>query len=130
MADGRLNKCSDCTKKDNTKRRQDNLESVQAYDRKRNKTPERLAAKRESVKKNPDAPRRAKRNWAERNKEKRAAHIIVGNAVRDGRLIKQLCHVCGDETVQAHHPDYSQPLLVVWVCDTHHKDIHKQEQTK
>jgi hypothetical protein len=25
---------------------------------------------------------------------------------------------------QAHHPDYSKPLDVVWLCDDHHKQAH------
>ena len=125
-SDGKELSCKKCRKQNVKAARQKNLENYQAYDRKRNKTPERLEAKRESVKRNPEAPRAAKKRWAERNREKRAAHTIVGNAVRDGRLIKEPCHICGDETVQAHHPDYSQPLPVVWVCDKHHKEIHKQ----
>jgi hypothetical protein len=48
--------------------------------------------------------------------------------VRRGVLVKRPCEVCGDEKSQAHHPDYSQPKLVQWLCRPHHLDLHKNEQ--
>ena len=65
-----------------------------------------------------------KRAWAERNPEKRRAQVAVGNAVRDGRLQKEPCAVCGTEKVQAHHDDYSKPLEVTWLCASHHREAH------
>ena len=62
--------------------------------------------------------------WREMNSLKRAAHIILGNAVKYGKVKKQLCWVCGG-LAEAHHPDYSKPLDVVWLCSQHHKDTHK-----
>ena len=39
--------------------------------------------------------------------------------------IKQLpCAFCGNEESQRHHPDYSQPLLIVWLCATCHRELH------
>jgi len=32
--------------------------------------------------------------------------------------------VCGAENAQAHHDDYSRPLDVRWLCDTHHRQHH------
>lgn len=61
--------------------------------------------------------------WKKSNPERRAANVKVGNAVRDGRLRKQPCWVCGAKAV-AHHPDYSRPLDVVWLCQPHHKQTH------
>jgi hypothetical protein len=66
-----------------------------------------------------------KRRWAERNPEKRAAHIAVGNAVRDGRLVKLPCEVCGAKA-QAHHDDYSKPLEVRWLCPPHHAEERRK----
>jgi hypothetical protein len=41
------------------------------------------------------------------------------------------CFKCGiektpahDEKPEAHHPDYSAPLDVVWLCSAHHKQAH------
>jgi len=66
----------------------------------------------------------AKKKWIERNKLKRAAHLIVGSAIRDGRLFKKPCAVCGDEDVVAHHDDYYKPLEVTWLCVEHHNAHH------
>lgn len=62
--------------------------------------------------------------WKERNKLRRAAHVILGNAVRSGRVQKLPCWICGSEHVEGHHPDYDAPLSVVWLCAVHHKEIH------
>jgi hypothetical protein len=41
-----------------------------------------------------------------------------------GRLSKEPCFVC-DGDAQMHHPDYGQPLKVVWLCRKHHLDWHR-----
>ncbi len=68
---------------------------------------------------------RSRRKWQEQNVLKRAAHIIVGNAVRDGKLIKQSCEKCGAMKVHAHHDDYTKPLTVRWLCTMHHAEVHR-----
>lgn len=70
--------------------------------------------------------RESSKKWQEQNLLKRAAHVIVGNAVRDKRLIPwPVCAVpeCCDKP-EAHHPDYDRPLDVVWLCPYHHKQAH------
>lgn len=62
--------------------------------------------------------------WIERNPDKRQAHTITGNAIRDGRLVKQPCEVCGNPIVHAHHDDYTKPLDVRWLCVEHHTEHH------
>ncbi len=132
MADGHLNKCKKCTKKDAYQYRQDNLERIKKYDRNRPNAAERngkfKCAEKERLK-DPDARKRRaeiKKRWIENNVIKRAAHIIAGNAVRDGKLIKQPCEVCGEVKVEAHHPDYEKPLGVNWLCTSCHVEIHKK----
>lgn len=46
-------------------------------------------------------------------------------AVKDGRLIRGPCEVCGAAAVDAHHDDYGRPLDVRWLCMQHHKQWHK-----
>lgn len=65
----------------------------------------------------------AKKRWAERNTIKRAAHLVVSNAIRDGRMEKKPCEKCGDEAV-AHHEDYTKPYEVTWLCVKHHNKRH------
>ena len=113
MKDGYLNKCKNCTKKDSRKNRSINLEYYRQYDRDRfQNNPERrkitYAIASEYRKKYP---------------ERYKAHNAVNNAVRDGRLIKKPCCVCGSLKSHGHHEDYSKPLEVVWVCAAHHREL-------
>lgn len=78
------------------------------------------------------AANRAKREWAKRNYPKRRAHIAVGNAIRDGKLVKGPCELAGDDCsgkIHAHHDDYAKPLEVRWFCTGHHRDEHRHEET-
>lgn len=127
MRDGHLNKCKVCC------RAYANGHNKKAHvlerDRIRNARPERVAA-RKAYAKTPEgkaALARAKAAWRDRNKRKRAAHVAVGNAVRDGKLVPQPCEECG-MTAQAHHDDYSKPLDVRWLCPTHHSQWHKHNE--
>lgn len=135
MTDGHLNKCKECAKKDAKEVRGKNIDYYREYDRNRPNARERnrkfLAAEKERLK---DPAYREKRNalkkrWAEENTIKRAAHIITGNAIRDGKLIKQPCEKCGELKVEAHHYDYSRPLEVNWLCKKCHAEHHKLERT-
>lgn len=45
-------------------------------------------------------------------------------AIRSGRLVRQPCVCCGNPKSEGHHPDYSRPLEVVWLCGPHHKAVH------
>lgn len=58
-----------------------------------------------------------------RRRLKRQANTAVGNALRDGRLIRPApCHYCGIVTrLEAHHWDYYRPLDVTWLCDRCHQ---------
>lgn len=62
--------------------------------------------------------------WRKRNPFADWAHSATRAASRRGLIQKQPCEVCGDANSEAHHPDYSQPLNVVWLCRAHHKALH------
>jgi hypothetical protein len=126
MGDGRLNKCKECTKKDVLEHRLANLAKVRAYDRMRGSMPHRVAARAEYAKTAAyqESHKATAAKWQAKHPERKKATVAVNNAVRDGRLKKQPCWVCGDKA-QAHHPDYSRPLDVVWLCPPHHKQTHK-----
>jgi len=66
----------------------------------------------------------ANKKWQEQNALRRAAHVLLNNALKNGRITKTACFTCGEEKVEAHHADYSNPLGVIWLCAKHHKDIH------
>ena len=59
--------------------------------------------------------------------EEYCARYILGNAVKQGKIIRLPCIVCGDEKSQGHHEDYTKPLDVIWLCDKHHKEKHKTD---
>lgn len=72
----------------------------------------------------------AREKWQERNADKRAAHVILGNAVRDGRVFKpDSCQSCGDTgcRIEGHHHDYTKPLDVKWLCRSCHVEEHRKE---
>lgn len=61
------------------------------------------------------------------SQECRAVVKIVQQALRRGELVKpSACSWCGVEgNVQAHHPDYDRPLMVVWICAPCHRAHHR-----
>ncbi len=65
--------------------------------------------------------------WNAANPEKRAAHRYVEKAVRVGALTRVPCERCGTNVrVHAHHDDYALPLSVMWLCQLHHKERHRE----
>lgn len=112
MADGHLNKCKQCTKQDVREWYGRTPVERRAYEQRRSRLPERRAQLSSNV-----ALVRA------RAPEKYRARTAVGNALRDGRLIKTLCSSCGSaERVEGHHDDYSRPLDVEWLCFRCHRN--------
>lgn len=45
--------------------------------------------------------------------------------LRDKKIERQPCEICGDDNGEGHHPDYNRPLEVHWLCRKHHRQIHK-----
>ena len=113
MADGYLNQCKPCYKSRVRKTRANNVEYYREYDRERSKTPEnRLRNALNS------------RAYELKHPERYKATTALNNAIQDKKLFRLPCEVCGNLKVEAHHPDYSKPLSVVWLCPEHHKAIH------
>lgn len=96
------------------------------YDNARLKDPKRIKARLDYQKtKGKEKHNAACRKWVANNTVKRAAHILVGNAIRDGKLVKKSCEICGNEKTNAHHDNYALPLVVRWLCDDHHSEWHR-----
>jgi len=117
MADGYLNKCRECAKKDsdeNYKRKmQDPHWQIKERERQREKDSRYRAA---GLRK-----KRERTHDYKKTKEKYGAYL---NAIREKRITPLPCVVCGKEKAQGHHEDYSKPLDVVWLCVRHHQDRH------
>lgn len=55
---------------------------------------------------------------------RRRARWFVARLKTAGKLKSQPCAECGAEPTEAHHKDYSQPLLIVWLCRSCHGKLH------
>lgn len=115
MADGHLNKCKECNKKDVRQNYQDNNEHYLEYEKARANLPHRIALNRVTT-----------TRMRTRFPKKYSAHNAVNNALRDGRLKRKPCERCGSLRVHGHHDDYSKPLDVTWLCPKHHKERHRE----
>jgi hypothetical protein len=110
---GVASRCKDCHKAAMKVRALTNPR-VQEYDRERAKTPERKQRARQVT-----------IRWRTEHPDAYKAHTAVSNAVRDGKLKKQPCSICGTEKgVHGHHKDYAKPLDVIWLCAKCHHRVH------
>lgn len=114
MADGHLNKCKRCTKKDAVNNYRKNIDYYKMYNKLRENNPERKAKKISY-----------QRNYREKNKGKYKANRKVANALKYGILVRKPCEVCGNAKSEAHHEDYRKYLDVKWLCFKHHREIHQ-----
>lgn len=110
-------KCKECVKATVRANRLNKIDYYRAYDKLRASQPHRMANNFYQS-----------RTWRQEYPDRRRAQGLVQQALRTGRLQRQLCWVCGGHAV-AHHPDYDRPLDVVWLCQAHHKQTHALVQT-
>ena len=117
MADGRLGKCKECTKKDTAENRYAKHEKYLEYDRERAKLPHRIALRNETI-------GRRQRNHPDRAK----ANQALTNALKSKKVVRPCaCWSCGsDYRIEGHHADYSNPLGVTWLCVFCHKRVHAE----
>jgi len=113
MTDGLLGKCKDCARRDALQHRNRTIEKARAYDRERSKLPHRVAL-------HADGSRRRRAL----NPERHRAHQQLRRAVKKGIVKRLPCSVCGSQKSIGHHPDYSKPIDVVWLCQPHHAAVH------
>lgn len=64
------------------------------------------------------------------NPDKIYAQVQAQRALRLGQIKKESCVICKSESSLMHHNDYSKPLEVVWVCKSHHREIHYANRRK
>jgi len=130
MADGHLGKCKTCAKRDVAERAG-----------RLGNNPEWLAKERARCREKQERYRRlglepkakvsleARRRYRKANPHKFLARQKAGRAQRKGRLVKPTaCQLCGEtlKRLVKHHPDYSQPLQVQWLCDKCHGFVHRK----
>lgn len=134
--DGLQGKCKECAKSVSKRNRVEKADYYKKYDAWRFKNDPRVKSRHKrylGTEKGIDSMRKSQYLWINNNPDKRAAHVILGNAVRDGRILKpDHCSKCGEfqpsRNIHAHHNDYSKPLDVVWLCVQCHVDTHSPDQ--
>jgi hypothetical protein len=126
------NRCAECHKAKVRQNRAENADYYRAYDAKRFQEDPRVKNRHDRYRQTPEgiaSIRAAQRKWDAENKDKKAAHIILNNAVRDRRIVKpDTCQSCGaGGRIHGHHADYAFPLSVEWLCQKCHWIRHKHE---
>lgn len=69
-----------------------------------------------------DRDRQSRVRFPDRVRARRA----VQSAIAAGRLTPGVCYALSPEcrgSIEAHHPDYSKPVEVVWSCKAHHRAL-------
>lgn len=62
--------------------------------------------------------------WRSKNKDKDIAHYTISNAIRDKRLKRKPCRICGNLLGEAHHLSYDDPYNIDWLCKSCHTKAH------
>lgn len=104
------------------------VDLYRAYEESRASLPHRVEARRAYAQTDAGkaAHQAAVKRHRQRKSERYQARNKLNNAIRDGRLKKLPCFICGDPNVEGHHPAYSLPLDVSWLCNKHHREIHDE----
>ena len=102
-------------------------ECRRAFDRERNHRPDRRLQIKlwEQSERGKELRSQSKKLDRERNKQAYRARRILNKMIKGGFIKHLPCQECGNIKSMAHHPDYSKPIDVVWVCQKHHSEIHR-----
>lgn len=128
-SDGFDSSCKDCRKEKVRLNRISKLEYYKEYDRNRFIKDPRVKARHKAYQatdKGKAAAKRSSQAWISANPKKKKASTAIGNAIRDGKIARKPCEICGSTTrVHGHHDDYDKIYDVRWLCPKHHRDWHK-----
>lgn len=114
-------KCNHCGSKDRlikTSKWKGKLRTIQYYSC--NKCNYKRIRKYYKTKSGLESARKTHKKYRLRNKEKVKAWIIARKIIS-----KNICKYCKKTNVIKHHPDYSKPNEIIFVCRYHHRQIHK-----
>jgi hypothetical protein len=86
----------------------------------------RDAINREYYSQNKERWRDYSKKFSKKNPEIKFAHKIITELKRLGLIEQQPCYVCDAPKAQAHHEDYSLPHDILWLCNSCHKQRHRE----
>jgi hypothetical protein len=126
---GVTSRCAECHRAKVRENRAANVEYYRAYDAERFQADPKVKERHRRYQATEAGKRsmeQARLKWMANSPEKRAAHVILGNAVRDGLVSKpKCCSRCGaGGKIHGHHFDYTKPLDVIWLCPACHHQEH------
>lgn len=88
------------------------------------------------MKANPEKVAEYMRNTRKRFPERERARVILNRAIRRGEIVRPtVCEDCGryegwnneplpgKGVIEGHHTDYTQPLIVEWLCRLCHNEM-------
>ena len=58
------------------------------------------------------------------------ARKLARYALAHGKISRKPCEACGEQHAEMHHPNYTAPLDVVWLCTVCHTKVHVQYESK
>lgn len=58
---------------------------------------------------------------------KAKARSLARKAVNEGKIKRQCCEICKNPEAVKHHPDYSKPLEIRWLCSRCHGKTWRKE---
>ena len=126
-------RCKDCHKKLVKENREDKAEYYKQYDAFRYQNDPKVKERHRRYAQTDQgrfAFNKARLKWLEKSPEKRACHVILNNAIKNGKVLKpKVCQICSaGGRIEGHHHDYTKPLDVQWVCRKCHVEIHRKER--
>lgn len=75
--------------------------------------------------------REAYHRWASKNVDKRRNYQRILWKARRANVAPQKCLIKGCNNLgERHHPDYSKPEEIVWICKSHHRRMFHSGKCK
>lgn len=53
---------------------------------------------------------------------------LIERLIKQGKLKRKPCLICGNLRSQAHHEDYAKPKEITWLCNKHHRELHRKRR--
>lgn len=69
------------------------------------------------------------KEWRQKNREQFRCNYTYQKYRKKHSIERGKCSLCFSENAEAHHNDYSKPLVIVWLCKDCHEWSHKMNLT-